>query len=59
MGGDVLPQVSPWYSVKAKVYHNNDSCKTGNNIEKENMRSGKGTDKRLCWECAKLNKGGD
>lgn len=46
---------TPWHSVKQNVYHNNSECKTGNNIEEENIRSGTGG-KRLCWECARLNK---
>ncbi len=42
---------SPWHSVKANVHHNNTACNTGNNIERENLRSGTGG-KPLCKECA-------
>ncbi len=45
---------SPWHSIKAPVYHNNTECNTGNNIERENIRSGDGG-KRLCDECRDLN----
>lgn len=41
---------NPWHSVKQPVYHNHSECNTGNNIEKENWRSGTGG-KRLCDEC--------
>ena len=35
-----MPKKSPWYSIKVSdVYHNNTNCKTGNNIEKENIQS--------------------
>lgn len=47
--------VSPWYSVltSAHVHHNNTRCTTGNNIERENRRSGTGG-KPLCSECRGL-----
>ena len=48
---------SPWHSVKENIYHNNSECNTGNNIETENHRTGTG-DKRLCDECARLNREG-
>lgn len=48
---------APWYSIKEDVYHNNSNCKTGNNIEKENLRQGTGG-KRLCTECKTLNESG-
>lgn len=38
-------------------HHNNTNCNTGNNIEKENVRTGTGG-KPLCAECAKLNSQG-
>ena len=31
-----MARKAPWHSVKAFVYHNNSSCNTGNNIEREN-----------------------
>ena len=46
---------SPWHSTKSTVYHNNANCNTGNNIELENSRSGKGG-KLLCQECKSLNR---
>ena len=45
--------VSPWNSIKRKVYHNNTNCNTGNNIEPESRRSGM-DGKRLCEECEAL-----
>ena len=42
-----------WYSVKAAVHHVCSNCNTGNNIEKENKRSGTGG-KRMCGECREL-----
>jgi hypothetical protein len=53
-----MPKKSPWYSAKigAKpVYHNNSSCNTGNNIEKEYIRQGTGN-RPLCDECKDWNK---
>lgn len=56
-GGLNMPYKSPWHSIKANVHHNNSNCNTGNNIEKENLRTGTGG-KPLCAECADLNKRG-
>ena len=42
-----------WHSAKADVHHNDTNCNTGNNIERENMRSGTGG-KPLCKECRNL-----
>ena len=50
-----MAKKSPWHSIKRDVYHNNTDCNTGNNIERENIRSGTGG-KRLCKECAKVAK---
>ncbi|MFA5306928.1 MAG: hypothetical protein WC365_05780 [Candidatus Babeliales bacterium] len=47
-----MPVKSPWYSIKADVYHDNTNCNTGNNIEKENLRQGTGNRKH-CDECAR------
>jgi transposase-like protein len=52
-----MPRVNPWNSVKAKVSHNNTRCTTGNNIERENLRSG-GAGKPVCEECKRLNREG-
>jgi len=48
-----MAKTSPWHSIKGNVYHDNTSCKTGNNIEKENVRRGTGN-KKLCDECKDL-----
>ncbi len=45
--------VSSWHSIKGNVHHNNTNCNTGNNIEPENRRPGKGG-KPLCKECKAL-----
>lgn len=52
-----MPQAAPWHSIKQAVHHNNTSCTTGNNIERENLRYGTGG-KPLCQECARLNREG-
>jgi hypothetical protein len=49
-----MPRTSPWHSIKQVVHHNNTACNTGNNIERENLRSGTGG-KPLCKECSALN----
>lgn len=43
-----------WHSIKTDVYHNNRKCHLGNNIERENVRSGRGG-RKLCAECKRLN----
>jgi hypothetical protein len=45
-----------WHSHKSDVYHNEKDCNTGNNIEKENLRSGTGS-RRKCKECNKVRGG--
>ncbi len=49
-------QVSPFHSKKAgtEVYHNNNKCTEGNNIESYNKVPGTGG-LRLCSRCAELN----
>lgn len=37
-----MPKVQPRHSIKQTVHHDNTNCNTGNNIEKENLRSGTG-----------------
>jgi len=53
-------KTSPWYSVKPNappVYHDNTECHLGNNIERENRRSG--TDGRpKCEVCERLDREG-
>ena len=48
-----MSKTNPWHSVRQSVHHNNTSCNTGNNIERENRREGTGG-KPLCHECAGL-----
>lgn len=54
-----MAQVRAFYSIRVgeQVYHNNDKCTEGNNIEKYNWREGTGN-KRLCQHCQKLNSEG-
>lgn len=52
-GKEAQVKKSPWHSIKQVVYHNDTNCNTGNNIERENLRSGTGG-KPLCKECARL-----
>lgn len=49
-----MTKSAAWYSTKQSVYHNNTACHVGNNIEKENLKSGTGGH-RLCKICANLN----
>jgi len=49
-----MAKKAPWHSVLQDVYHDNTECNTGNNIERENLRSGTGG-KRRCHECARLS----
>lgn len=50
--------MSEWHSKlsQVEVYHNNRKCTKGNNIESENRRPGKGGKRKLCSECAELNR---
>jgi hypothetical protein len=55
-----MSKVAPFHSKKnsdRKVYHDNNECTEGNNIEKYYLASG--TDNRpLCEHCKKINEGG-
>jgi len=42
--------VPPYHSVKGTVYHTRKDCTLGNNIDKKNLRPGKGG-KRKCKNC--------
>lgn len=53
----IMPKKDPWHSIKQPVHHNNTNCNTGNNIERENLRTGTGG-KPLCQECEKANREG-
>ena len=48
-----MAKVSPFHSIKQSVYHNDTRCTEGNNIERENLRSGTGG-KPLCHHCQRL-----
>ena len=51
---------SPWHSKKPNtpnVYHNNDKCTEGNNIESYYLVQGTGG-RPLCKHCERLNKEG-
>lgn len=50
-----MPTAYPWYSILQKVHHDNTNCNTGNNIEREYLRSGTGQ-RPLCQECARLKR---
>lgn len=51
-----MAKVKPFRTKKkTKVYHDNDKCYLGNDIEKENCVHGVG-DKRLCKNCQKIDK---
>ncbi|GGF62083.1 hypothetical protein SAMN05216376_106183 [Mameliella alba] len=49
-----MAKKTPWHSIKSNVYHDDTDCNTGNNIERENLRSGTGG-KPKCAECKSLN----
>jgi hypothetical protein len=52
-----MSKVSPFHSVKPNtknVYHDNNKCTEGNNIEKENLRQGTGG-RPKCEHCARLS----
>ncbi len=48
-----MAKVSPFYSINSHVHHNNNRCTEGNNIEKQNRKSGTGG-KPLCSHCNRL-----
>jgi len=51
-----MTKVAPFHSIKAnapKVYHDNNKCTEGNNIERENIRSGTGG-RTKCSHCVRL-----
>ncbi len=49
-----MAKVKPFHSAKVTaVYHDNNKCTVGNNIEKGNLKSGTGG-KRKCSTCKKL-----
>ena len=54
-----MARVAPFHSAKpgTAVYHNNNRCTEGNNIERHYLRRGTGGH-RLCQHCARLNRAG-
>ena len=49
-----MSKTSAFHSIKSGVHHNNTKCTEGNNIERENLKSGTGG-KPLCTHCQRLN----
>lgn len=49
-------KTNPFHSIKQYVHHNDTACTEGNNIERENLRSGTGG-KPLCKRCSELGSG--
>jgi len=54
-----MSQVQPFHSARPgeTVYHNNNKCTEGNNVETYYLRPGTGG-KKLCHHCDQLNKQG-
>ena len=53
-----MTKVSPWHSVREsdrKVYHDNDACTEGNNIEQKYRRPGTDS-RRRCEHCETLDR---
>lgn len=48
--------MSEYHAEGSHVYHNNNQCTLGNNIEPKNKRPGRGGN-NLCSVCQTLNKG--
>lgn len=51
-----MAKVAPFHSTEpgTEVYHDNDQCTEGNNIESENLAQGTGN-LRQCSKCASLS----
>ena len=49
-----MAKVPPFHAADSDVYHDNDQCTEGNNIESQNRRSGTGG-KRKCDHCQRLS----
>jgi len=45
----------PWHAKDSEVYHDNDKCTEGNNIERRNLQRGKGGN-RKCDHCKRLGR---
>jgi hypothetical protein len=48
-----MAKTSPFHSIKQHVHHNDTECTEGNDIERENWRSGTGG-KPLCDHCKRI-----
>lgn len=48
-----MTKTGAWHSILSDVYHDDTECNTGNNIERENRRTGTGN-KRHRSECAEI-----
>jgi hypothetical protein len=48
-----MAKVSPFHSILRSIYHDNNSCTEGNNIEAKNRRSGTGGHPK-CDHCKRL-----
>jgi hypothetical protein len=55
--GKAPQEPEAWHSEGGSVYHDEEACSLGNNIEPENRRMGRGGLKR-CAECRKLTRKG-
>jgi hypothetical protein len=55
-----MPQQKPWHSTRPgeTVYHDNNACTEGNNIESYYLASGTGN-RRLCDHCRRLDAQGE
>jgi hypothetical protein len=54
-----MPSTPPFHTVepgKPHVYHNNSACHDGQDIKKPHWRPTAGVGRRLCEECARLNR---
>ena len=48
-----MAKVAPFHSIKSSVYHDNNQCTEGNNIEPQNKLQGTGG-KPKCQHCQRL-----
>ena len=48
-----MAKVAPFHAEGSVVYHDNNQCTEGNNIERRNRKSGTGN-KRKCAHCKRL-----
>jgi hypothetical protein len=48
-----MAKVNPFHSILASVYHDNNACTEGNNIEDKYRRSGTGGNPK-CAHCTRL-----